>query len=70
MIAENSGLNATEVIGQLKAAHARGEAQAGLDIESGSPKDLAEQGLVDLFNAKVKEFLNDRQSLRCQKGQA
>lgn len=54
MIAENSGLNATEVIGQLKAAHARGEHQAGLDIETGQAKDLATVGIVDLFSAKVK----------------
>ena len=53
VIAENSGLNATEVIGQLKAAHASGQAQAGLDIESGQPKDLSAAGIVDLFSAKV-----------------
>ena len=53
MIAENSGLNATEVIGQLKAAHANGDACAGLDIETGKPADLASQGIVDLFSAKV-----------------
>ena len=57
MIAENSGLNATEVIGQLKAAHAKGQSQAGLDIESRNPGDLSEQGLVDLFNAKVSFIL-------------
>ena len=56
MIAENAGLSATEVIGQLKAAHARGEAQAGLDIEGGKPADLSEQGIVDLFGAKVSQF--------------
>jgi len=54
VIAENSGLNATEVIGQLKAAHAKGEHQAGLDIETGEAKDLATIGIVDLFSAKVR----------------
>lgn len=53
VVAENSGLNATEVVGQLKAAHASGESQAGLDIESGQPKDLSAAGIVDLFSAKV-----------------
>jgi hypothetical protein len=53
VIAENSGLNATEVIGQLKAAHAKGDDQAGLDIETGQAKDLATIGIVDLFSAKV-----------------
>ena len=55
MIAENAGLSATEVIGQLKAAHAKGEQQAGLDIESSKPTDLSEQGIVDLFSAKVRQ---------------
>ena len=53
VIAENAGLNATEVIGQLSAAHASGHDQAGLDIETGQPKDLATIGLVDLFSTKV-----------------
>ena len=53
VIAENAGLNATEVIGQLSAAHASGQDQAGLDIETGQPKDLATTGLVDLFSTKV-----------------
>ena len=59
VIAENSGLNATEVIGQLKAAHARGEHQAGLDIETGQAKDLATIGIVDLFSAKVSFAAQD-----------
>lgn len=52
IIAENSGLNATDVVSSLHAAHANGQQTAGLDIETGQPKDLAEDGILDLFSAK------------------
>ncbi len=34
-IAENSGLNATDAVSALYAAHANGQAAAGLDVETG-----------------------------------
>jgi T-complex protein 1 subunit theta len=52
IIAENSGLNATDVVSSLHAAHANGQQLAGLDIETGQPKDLAEDGILDLYSAK------------------
>ena len=51
-IAENSGLNATEAVALLHAAHANGQVRAGLDIETGQPSDLAEQGIVDVYSTK------------------
>ncbi|KAK9824017.1 hypothetical protein WJX72_006993 [[Myrmecia] bisecta] len=51
-IAENSGLNATDVVAKLHAAHAAGQANAGLDVETGEPKDLSEDGILDLFTTK------------------
>ncbi len=35
-IAENSGLNATEAVAALYTAHAAGQANAGLDVETGA----------------------------------
>ena len=52
IIAENSGLNATDVVSSLHAAHATGQQTAGLSIETGQPKDLAEDGILDLYSAK------------------
>lgn len=52
IIAENSGLNATDVVSSLHAAHANGQQTAGLDIETGQPTDLSEQGIMDLYTAK------------------
>ncbi len=37
-ISENSGLNATDVVAGLAAAHAAGDAAAGVDIETGEPR--------------------------------
>lgn len=51
-LAENSGLNATDAVAALVAAHAQGQAAAGLDIEGGQPKDLGEDGLLDLYSTK------------------
>ena len=39
-LAENSGLQASDVVSSLYAAHAGGDANAGVDIEGGAPKDL------------------------------
>lgn len=52
IIAENSGLNATDAVSSLHAAHANGQQTAGLDIETGQPTDLSEQGIMDLYTAK------------------
>lgn len=51
-IAENSGLDATDVVSALYAAHANGETTAGLDIETGAARDLGEDALFDLYMAK------------------
>ncbi|KAK9801408.1 hypothetical protein WJX73_007565 [Symbiochloris irregularis] len=51
-IAENSGLNATEAVALLHAAHASGQATAGLDIETGQPRDLSTDGIVDVYSTK------------------
>lgn len=51
-IAENSGLNATDVVAALNAAHAEGQANAGLDVDTGKPKDLALDDITDLHSAK------------------
>ncbi|DBA68483.1 TPA: hypothetical protein ACH3X2_013770 [Trebouxia sp. C0005] len=47
-----ASLNATDVVSSLHAAHANGQQTAGLDIETGQPKDLAEDGILDLYSAK------------------
>lgn len=40
-LAENSGLPAADVVSSLYAAHAAGDANAGVDVEGGPPRDLS-----------------------------
>ncbi len=51
-IAENAGLDAAAAVRGLAAAHAAGRAGAGLDVETGEPRELAADGLTDLYSAK------------------
>lgn len=54
-LAENSGLMASDVVSSLYAAHAAGDANAGVDVEGGPPKDLAsseQDGIMDLYATK------------------
>eukprot|EP00455_Lapot_gusevi_P045403 TRINITY_DN5801_c0_g2_i1.p1 TRINITY_DN5801_c0_g2~~TRINITY_DN5801_c0_g2_i1.p1 ORF type:complete len:540 (+),score=224.37 TRINITY_DN5801_c0_g2_i1:86-1705(+) len=48
-LSENAGLNATDIIAKLYAAHERGEAAAGVDIEGA---DVGETGVLDLLITK------------------
>jgi T-complex protein 1 subunit theta len=52
-LAENAGLNATDVLSALYAAHAAGSPRAGVDIENGGVRDLGQDGLFDLYATKA-----------------
>ncbi len=47
-----AGLNATEVLAALRAAHAEGRVAAGLDVVTGQARELAGDGIVDLYQTK------------------
>ena len=51
-IAENSGLDATDAVAALHAAHAEGNVRAGLDINTGQTIDLGADSVYDLYVAK------------------
>jgi T-complex protein 1 subunit theta len=51
-LAENSGFDATVAVSAMHAAHAAGSATAGLDVETGEPRFLGEDDLLDLFHCK------------------
>lgn len=51
-ISENSGLVASEVVAALYAAHAAGQTMTGVDVLTGQPRDLGEDGIHDLYSAK------------------
>jgi len=52
VLAENAGLNAENVLPILRAAHAAGNPNCGLDLEDGSAKDLTKEGYFDLYDVK------------------
>jgi len=52
-LGENSGFNATEIISNLYAAHAKGNTNAGVDVESGEVIDAAQAGILDLLTTKA-----------------
>ncbi len=51
-LAACAGLNATDVVSALNAAHAAGQSNAGLDVETGEPKDLAAIDITDPHSVK------------------
>lgn len=51
-LAENAGLNAMEIISSLYAEHASGNTNVGIDLESGSCKDVSAMGIFDLYVTK------------------
>ena len=63
ILAENAGLNAAHVLAGLSAAHANGNASAGVDIEGGldGTSDnksgiLVENGILDILSTKQSAF--------------
>jgi T-complex protein 1 subunit theta len=55
-LSENAGLNPTEILAKLYAAHESGEANAGVDIEESGVKDMTPQGVYDLLLTKEQAF--------------
>eukprot|EP00243_Klebsormidium_subtile_P002752 TRINITY_DN15553_c0_g1_i1.p1 TRINITY_DN15553_c0_g1~~TRINITY_DN15553_c0_g1_i1.p1 ORF type:complete len:543 (+),score=192.87 TRINITY_DN15553_c0_g1_i1:208-1836(+) len=51
-LSENAGLNATDIISGLYAAHARGEHKAGINVDEGTIQDLTTKSVWDLYATK------------------
>lgn len=51
-LAENSGMNASDVVSSLYAAHAAGQVSMGVDVEGGPPKDLSKEDIADVYATK------------------
>lgn len=57
-IADNGGLDSAELIGQLRAKHAQGQATAGLDMRRGSVGCMVELGVVETLKSKRQVVLS------------
>eukprot|EP00850_Spirogloea_muscicola_P006992 SM000034S12746 [mRNA] locus=s34:509540:513105:+ [translate_table: standard] len=51
-LAENAGLNSTEMLSLLYAAHASGDRKAGLDVDGGAVRDMTTENIWDLYLTK------------------
>jgi len=52
-IAENAGLDATDIISNLYAAHQKGDKNVGIDVEEGEVKDAVALDVLDLLLTKA-----------------
>jgi T-complex protein 1 subunit beta len=56
IMAENAGYDAAELVGQLRAAHARGEHDAGLDFTTGGTGDMSKMGIMESYRSKMSQL--------------
>jgi T-complex protein 1 subunit beta len=54
IIADNAGYNSSELVTQLRAAHANGKPNSGLDMYSGCVADMTELGVRESFKSKLQ----------------
>jgi hypothetical protein len=54
IIADNAGLDSSELVTQLRAAHARGEKNSGLDVVNGCVGDMWKMGVRESYKSKLQ----------------
>jgi T-complex protein 1 subunit beta len=58
IIADNGGYDSSELVTQLRAAHARGESDAGLDMVSGEVGDMRKLGIRESYKSKLQVLVS------------
>merc|ERR1712039_96019 len=56
ILAGNGGYDSSQLLGQLKAAHARGQSTYGLEFNKGMVADMAELGIMESFRSKMSQL--------------
>eukprot|EP00420_Gonyaulax_spinifera_P029464 CAMPEP_0197877454 /NCGR_PEP_ID=MMETSP1439-20131203/6138_1 /TAXON_ID=66791 /ORGANISM="Gonyaulax spinifera, Strain CCMP409" /LENGTH=535 /DNA_ID=CAMNT_0043496799 /DNA_START=80 /DNA_END=1687 /DNA_ORIENTATION=- len=56
ILADNGGYDSAELVGQLKAAHAKGEHSMGLNFANGGVADMAPLGIMESFRSKISQL--------------
>lgn len=54
IIADNAGLDSSELVSQLRAAHAAGDHSMGIDVVAGCPADMWALGIREAFKSKLQ----------------
>jgi T-complex protein 1 subunit theta len=55
-LSENAGLDSTDILSKLYAAHEKGDTKSGVDIERGDIGDVSAQGIRDLLVTKLEAY--------------
>jgi T-complex protein 1 subunit beta len=58
IIADNAGLDSSELVTQLRAAHAAGDHTAGLDIKTGGVGNMWELGIREAYKSKLQVLVS------------
>merc|ERR1712048_746471 len=56
ILADNGGFDSAELLGQLRAAHARGQHSYGLEFTNGTVTNVAELGIMESFRSKMSQL--------------
>merc|ERR1712125_189459 len=56
IMADNGGFDSAELMGALRAAHARGENSRGLNFLSATVSDMKELGIMESFRSKMSQL--------------
>ena len=52
ILADNAGLDSSELVAQLRAAHQHGNTTAGLDLDAGTVADMKQKGVRESYKLK------------------
>ena len=58
IICDNGGLDSSELVSQMRAAHAAGESNTGINILTGEVGDMQKCGVVECFRVKQQVLLS------------
>jgi len=56
IMADNGGYDSAELLGGLRAAHARGQSSHGLNFTNGTVSDMADLGIMESFRSKMSQL--------------
>merc|ERR1712100_316537 len=56
IMADNAGYDSADLLGALRAAHARGQTSHGLNFNTATVSDMAEIGIMESFRSKMSQL--------------
>lgn len=56
IILDNAGLDSAEIVGRLRAKHAKGEMYSGIDIKKGDVGNMKELGIQESYKSKLSQL--------------